>query len=236
MDEESHRFESKARPKSSTERTLKQRLNLAIAEINELRQKLNQKRAELEEEENRANKLQSQKNSLQAAQKERDLRIGEPFEEFLSRKDQYIDKLKDRLADRQSLGTFTKSFQSSPARHSKVSLEEGFKDIYSHCQHIPCQYDRERPLFIPALELYDDLRLLVCRGLGMELQDNVRAEEANIDFSILTPQAIVRAVTTSALREWVFEDTFPVFDSKSALLAKYRESIAKLGKQITLTG
>jgi hypothetical protein len=202
-----------------------------MAGIKELQQKLDQKTVELQEEVTKTNKLQNQKNSLQSAQNERDLRRGEPFEAFIAKKNQYIDKLQKQLADRQGFGAFTKSFQTSPATHPKLSVEEGFKDVYSDCQNIPCQYDRERPLYIPALELHDDLRLLVVRGLGTRPQGNVRAEEANIGFSKLSPQAIVRAVTTSALREWVFEDDFPNFDSKSKLLTNYREAIAKLGKR-----
>lgn len=232
LDEESHNLMTRVRLRTVNERLLKGRLDTAIAEMKALRHELHQKQSELQQEEDRTKKLQIQKGLLQSAQRERDLRSGEPFEELIKRKDQYIDKLKGRLEDREKLGFFTKSFQISPAKRTKMPLDEGFKDIYSACQHIPCQYDRDRPLFVPVLYLYDDLRILVCKGLGIESHDNVWAEKVNVDFSKLTPQAIVRAVTTSALREWVFEDDFPHLNNESELLVSYRESVANLGMNI----
>jgi hypothetical protein len=229
LDEENHDFMSKVRLRTATERLLKGRLDAAIAKMKALRHDLNHKQSELQQEEDRTKKLQIQKGLLQSAQRARDLRSGEPFEELIRLKDQYIDKLKGWLEDREKLGFFAKSFQMSPTKRSKLPIDEGFKDIYSACQHIPCQYDRDRPLFVPDLDLYDDLRILVCKGLGI---DNVWAEKINVDFSKLTPQAIIRAVTTSALREWVFEDDFPRLHNETELLVKYRESVANLGMHI----
>jgi len=223
---------TKVRLRTANERLLKGRLDTAISQMKAFRRELRHKQSELQQEEDRTKKLQIQKGLLQSAQRERDLRSGEPFEELIRLKDQYIDKLKGRLEDREKLGFFTKSFQISQIKRSSMPLDEGFKDIYSACQHIPCQYDRDRPLFVPALDMHDDLRILVCKGLGIEPHENAWAKKVNVDFSKLTPQAIVRAVTTSALREWVFEDDFPRLHSESELLAKYRESVANLGMNI----
>lgn len=206
---------NKVHLQTATERLLKGRLDAAIARMKELRRDLNHKQSKLEQEEGRTKKLEIQKGLLQSAQRARDLCNGEPFEELIMLKDQYIDKLKARLEDREKLGVFTKSFQISPAKRFELPIDEGFKDIYSACQHIPFQYDWDRPLFVPDLDLYDDLRILVYKGLGI---DNVWAEKVNVDFSKLTPQAIIRAVTTFALRDWVFEDDFHVYTTRQSSL------------------
>ncbi len=232
LDEENHDFTSKVRLRTATERLLKKRLDAAISQMKALRHEINHKQSQLQQEEDKNKRLQYQKGQLQSAQRERDLRSGEPFEEFIRLKDQYIDKLKGLLEDREKLGSFTKSFQTSPMKRLNLPLDEDFKDIYAQCQHMPCQYDSDRPLFVPVLHRYDDLRILVCKGLGIEPHDNAWAEKIDVDFSKLSPQAIVRAVTTSALREWVFDNDFPSLHTESELLMRYRESIAKLGKQI----
>lgn len=234
LDEENHNFMSKVRLRTATERLLKERLDVAITQMKALRHQLNQKQSQLQQEEDKTKKLQVQKGILQSAQRERDFRNGEPVEQLIGLKDQYIDKLKGLLEDREKLGSFTKSFQRSSSKQLKLPLDEDFKDIYSQCQHIPCQYDNERAFFVPVLDLYDDLRILVCRGLGIDPNDNVQADKVNVDFSKLTAQAIVRAVTTSALREWVFESDYPCLHSKSKLLVEYRESVANLGMRIPI--
>jgi hypothetical protein len=232
LDEENRMFRSKVHLSSPTEVLLQERLDEAVADIKILRHKLIKNESELQDQNNKLERVKFQRDLLESAQKERDLSRGEPIEAFALRKDQYIDKIVKELNDRERLGAFTTFSQISSASRTRKSIQEGFKEIYFNSQTISCQYDRDRPFFVPSFEKYNELRLLVCKGLDMDPQKTIRDIDSKAQLSKLAPQAIIRALTTSALREWIFEDDFPSFGNVTELFAKYRESIAKLGTPI----
>lgn len=232
LDEENRTFRSKFHLSSPAEILLQERLDEATAQMKSLRHMLIKKESELQAQTNEYERVKFQRDLLESAQKERDLNRGDPLEAFILQKNRYIHKIVGELNDRERLGAFTTFSQISPASRSRKSIQEGFKEIYFNSQTISCQYDRDRPFFVPSLEKYDELRVLVCKGLSIDPQKTIRDKDTKAHLSKLAPQAVIRAVTTSALREWVFEDDFPRFGNVTELFAKYRESIAKLGMPV----
>ena len=152
-----------------------------------------------------------------------------------------IQALHWELKQRHFLGTFTKYIASSEIFFGEdnggTNVVRGFRHIYSASKQILRRYEGSPPATAQLSDQYQDLRLLVCRGLGVDLDEAFNIDKSVLDVSRLSLQAVGRASVTSAFGEWVFETDFPTFeDESSKVLWKYREHLAKQGKFNTSCG
>jgi hypothetical protein len=202
------------------------RLQGAILEIEELRDQLAEKKNELQYEKENVKALEEENGRLNAAKMERDKKHAWSIEATLEGHLKTINELHKELRDRDRLGKFAKQTADSRHRFGQTPVGAGFKKVYTLSKQL-CRNDGEELPFIPILDQHKTLGDLACMSLGpTELND------ASRKLSKLSPQAAVRALTTAALREWVFETDFPKFDhGLSPFLNSYRECIAKQGNK-----
>lgn len=206
----------------------------AVAEIELLREQLRQKDLELVDKDEDVRMANSRASDLESAQRQRDRQEGD-FVSLLIQKDQSIQALHWELKERHFLGTFTKRIPSCEKffgeENGGTNVVRGFRHIYSASKQILCRYEGSISATIRLSDQYRDLRLLVCKGLGLDLERPFDIDKSVFDVSKLNFQAVGRALVTSAFREWVFETDFPTFDDgNSKVLLKYREHLAKQGK------
>jgi hypothetical protein len=199
------------------------RLSSAWTEIRSLKEKLSEKERQLKEAQKSLEELDSEVSILKFAREQRDkLKL----EEILAEREKRVAHLEADLHDRRSLGSFAKLTTTLPGIFKKTVIQSGFKNAYNKSRQILCRQDSPKLPYI-SLEADEQLFLLVSKILGL----GVTPKRAIQALSRVNPHAVVRAVTTSALREWVFATKFPLpFDSEpSAVLAKYREHLGTQG-------
>jgi hypothetical protein len=200
------------------------RLNSALTEIRSLQVKLSEREKKLKETKKSLEDLESEVSQLDRARQQRDKMLQWPLEEIVAFYEKKVANLNADLDAQDFLGTFTKLKTTSHGIFGKTATDSGFKNTYSRSQQILCRQDSPKLPYISSLE---KLFLLVSKIFGPD----VTPKEAIQVLSKVNPQAVVRAVTTSALREWVFATEFPPpFDGEpSAVLAKYREHLGTQG-------
>lgn len=209
-------------------------LTAAKAKIVDLQGQLQQKEAEIRELQSSTVTLQAEVEFLQSVQSQRDMEDGEPLHARIEEKDRTIKRLREELNDRQSLGTFTRLLSASQNWSGDDSAAAdvviGFEYIYFECKQILYRYKSIPAVTIPPLDQYGSLRSLISNGLGLDPHIPLRIEKTVIDLSTLSLQVVIRALTTTALREWVFETNFPTFGAEvSNVLSKYREHLSRQG-------
>jgi hypothetical protein len=209
------------------------RLSSALTEIRSLQEMLSERERRLKEAKKSLEDLESEVSLLKFARQERDKKLQWPIEELVAGYEKHVADLNTELHDRSLLERFTKMNTTSPDIFRKTVIESGFKDAYSRSRQILCRQDSPKLPYISSLEQDEKLCLLVFKILG----PGVTPEKAIQILSKVNPHAVVRAVTTSALCEWVFETEFPSpFDGEaSAVLAKYREHLGRQGNTDCLT-
>jgi hypothetical protein len=203
------------------------RLSSALTEIRSLQEKLSEREGKLKEAKKRLEDLDSEVSRLEFARQERDKKLQWPIEELVAGYEKQVAGLEADLNARDSIERFAKLTTTSPGIFRKTVIESGFKDAYSRSRQILCRQDSPKLPYISSLEPDEILFLLVSKILG----PGVTPKKAIQVLSKVNPHAVVRAVTTSALREWVFATEFPLpFDGEpSAVLAKYREHLGTQG-------
>lgn len=139
-----------------------------------------------------------------------------------------IHKLEAEIEVKSNLGIFNKLRSGSRDRFGEIQIVQGFADIYSQTKQIICRQDCKTLPYVPLLDKHQDLRHLVER-ISASSPDGRNL--TNDLISCLSPQAAIRALAASALREWIFKARYPKFeDNESQLLQGYRSSLAKQGK------
>jgi vacuolar-type H+-ATPase subunit I/STV1 len=190
------------------------KLETAVSEIRDLQRRQQQNELEIREYEENTKILEDEVSFLQSVQRQQDKHDGESFYSLIQEKDRSIQELKAKLKDRRFLGTFTKLLPGSRIllgeENGGTNIVEGFQNVYAECKQILYRYESTTTVIIPPLDQYNYLRLLVYRGLELDPQVPVKIEKTVIDLSKLSFQAVIRALTVSALREWVFETDFPI--------------------------
>lgn len=202
-----------------------------------LRRRIRQKDAEIEELKTQLTQSQNQtrvlENDLEYAESARIQRerAGDGnIEETIYEKDRFIGQLKHELSNRRMLGTFTKLSSVPSLRPQVTNINQGMNQIEHEMKQILFAFDDKVPLNVPSFDENGTLKILVYRGLGLNPDKPIQLEPLTLCLSKLTPQPMIRALTASALREWVFETDFPGFDRKpSTLFVKYREHIETQG-------
>jgi hypothetical protein len=233
LDQANLDFKSRASPAISFKMTWHKRLDTAIDKIKSLQQEVLQQRSMLSLYKKNKVELEEEIKLLREAQTERDRNIGKGFEATIEEKNRYIREKIGELNDRRILGRFTKFSLNSQAICGETSIATAFNDIYIETRNIIYQYSSQEPPLISMTSLREetDLHFLLRKVLDT---DSLSREDIKPILSKLSSQEIVRLVTMSALREWIFESDFPqLAEPSSELFERYRENIGKLGRHLS---
>ena len=186
---------------------------------------------ELSRSQTQTQDLQNQIDCLRSARNQRKCIAGKTIEDVILEKDSYIGGLMKEMNSMRKLASFTKAAGTYSGRPKATYIEEEMTQIKHEVKMILHEHDDKEPLNVPKIDRLNSLRLLVCKSLSLDLQGSIDIESLTLCFSELSSQAVVRSLTWSAIREWVFETDFPnCFQSASPLLGKYREHLLALGK------
>lgn len=205
-------------------------LESARDKIEELEEDLLDLKQELSDRDASVADLRKEMSSLREAQKQRDGQAGCPIEELMEQNVKLGNRLKADLLIRDEGSKFINLTAKSREWFGSTKIDRGFEDVYGQSRQTFCRCENETVPFIPFLAKYEDLRKLVSKCLKLSTEDATQLQEAISQLSKLSPEAVVRALITSALAEWVFETDFPRFDDgPSEILSKYRELLATQG-------
>jgi hypothetical protein len=206
------------------------RLENARDKIRDLDEDLQVARADIREREENVASLEREVLSLQAARKKRDEQSEFPIEESIERNLKLEKRLLADLKMREEGNKFTTLSGASREWFGTTKMDEGFCDVYGESRQALCRHDNETIPFIPSLDGHEDLRRLVTKCFSLSNGVSKHSQDAMSKLSTFSPEAIVRALITCALAEWVFETDFPKFDDgQSEVLTKYRELLVKQG-------
>ncbi|RFU25975.1 hypothetical protein B7463_g10359, partial [Scytalidium lignicola] len=207
----------------------------ASATIKELQERLCQKEDELLEEKRKVDRIWEKNNFLSLAQKQRDKNSGGAYEQLIEEKDQYIRELEKKLRDRLTLGRFTK-IRATHERFEKERVTDNFMSAHYYGKQFTIRHSTSKMFSIPDLERYPELERLVYEALGVDMNVGLLSKETiKSALSELSPQAIVRAVIGSTLRNWVYETDFPGLDlTHSKLLEMYQRQLVTQGMQLII--
>ena len=175
--------------------------------------------------------LQNQIDCLRSARNQRKCITGKTIEDIILEKDSYIGGLMKEINNIRKTASFTKASRTYGGRPKATYIEEEMTQIKHEVRNILYAHDDKEPLNVPKIDRFNSLRLLICKSFGLDLQGSINIEKLTLCLSELSSQAVVRSLTWSAIREWVFETDFPnCFQGASPLLSKYRENILVLGR------
>jgi hypothetical protein len=215
---------------TETERESDPRLQSAILTIQGLQESLKKRERELQESQQFVEELEQDMHYMRTARKARAEQDGKQIEVQLTQHQKQVRNLLNELNARSRLGTFTAL--SSAARHygATKDLKRGFEDTYSKSRQIFHHLDLEVFPFIPLVNHHTDLLTLAQRVFEAERNDSLLP--LDIELSNFDPIVLIRALTSAALQEWVFESDFPKFDTElSVTLVAYRDLLANQGNK-----
>jgi hypothetical protein len=217
-------------------------MECASKEIIDLREQLWQKDCDLRDLEMALKELETEASTLREAQRQRDKQYSQPVEQLIEHSLNLKRTLQNDFNKRDDTTRFAILSSESREWFSKRELGDGFYDVYSQSQQIVGQYDREKVEPLPSFENFEELQELLHSCLGRDSAAREERGDTTSRICRMTPQAVVRALATAALRKWVFETDFPTFDvNASELLTHYREVLRTQGvlpssfHQVTLT-
>jgi hypothetical protein len=200
------------------------KLKSALREIEILRENLCGSHADLKDKEREVDQLEKERSRLKTAKIRRDERHSWPMEDVIA---SYLKTINDReteLAARRRLSTFAKMKVDSRELSAPRKIDEQFEQIHRNSQQIMYGHDEDNLPHIPEIQNHPTLKLLLSKALGGG------DGKSELSMQEIHPQALIRALTTVAVQEWVFETDFPQFgNDTSAALNSYRTSILKQG-------
>lgn len=206
------------------------RLELAVANIQELEQSLTDKERELQECRQNVADLEQDIHYLHEARKQRDEKSGSSIEEHMGRLQKRVHILEIELRARHRLGTFTKLPPESRYQGAGIDIKSSFEYLYHNNNMIFRGIEIEKFPFIPQLQSHDRLLGLAERIVGSQVDSVLQLQEE--DFLSISPVVLLRSLTTAALQRWVFETDFPSFASDSSTtLAVYRDLLVRQGNR-----
>lgn len=154
-----------------------------------------------------------------------------PMEDVIIDLKAKIHRLEAEIEVKSNLGIFNKLRSGSRDRFGESQIVQGFADIYSQSKQIICRQDRKTLPCVPLLDELQDLRRLVEKISAPSPDGGTLTDDMMSYLAHANPQAAIRALAASALREWIFMTRYPEFEENdSKLLQGYRSSIAKQGK------
>jgi len=224
------------RTDSSTEQDAPSNLRLrsAIIRIEELQEILVGKEKKLQESQHTVDELNRDIWQLKTAKEQRERHSGTSIEEEMVRQQKQVQILRNELQARRRLGTFTMLPPTPRNQAATTEINNGFNDAYSSSHQIFAHLDIELFPVIPQLDHHLDLLRLAQRVFVSGADGTLLSQD--IDLSEFDPAALLRALTTAALQNWVFESDFPKFDNESStILAAYRNILASQGNITIVT-
>jgi hypothetical protein len=148
----------------------------------------------------------------------------------LDNRQKVIDDQETSLGDKLFLRAFStlSSAEVVPLDISRV--REEMADIGEWIQQTLFEAEDHEIELLPRLPESGDLRTLVCRTFGLDETHTDDSIRNRIDVSGLSVQDVIRALTASALCQWVFESDLQVFPTlPCALLEQHRSHLATQG-------
>ena len=199
-------------------------------EIQLLQEKIARKEDEMQEQADTIETLRDEKAAMYLAQRERDKHHNLPLESLAAFYEGRLQKLNKDLNSRKASGQFARLSSVYCEGFGRSSVGDGIREAYSSIQQVVCHYDNNKVPFIPALDQHEILRSLVYKSLGLSDARFDALDQARDMLSRLSFQAIIRALTITAMKVWVFQTDFPRFDTGSSrILQGTRECIRKQG-------
>jgi hypothetical protein len=200
------------------------RLKGAISEIETLREQLRGKEADLKDEQWTGEQKAKEISRMKTASKQRDSQQSWPMEDVIAGHLKKINDLRIELDNRDRLSTFARLKMDSRKRCAQRQIDNQFDQIHRDSQQIMCGHDDDRLPFTPDLQKNNTLQDLISKVL----EGGGTQPKANLQN--ISPQALIRALTTAVLKDWVFETDFPKFGNESSkMLSQYRTSILEHG-------
>ncbi|CZR66778.1 uncharacterized protein PAC_16679 [Phialocephala subalpina] len=207
-----------------------ERLVGAMGEIEILRNRLLEKDDKAQAQKNELERLRRKVSAMVVAQTARDNESNSALEERITMLLQEKDELQRALHARDKLVALTNLSKSSQDS-CHYDLPKGLDEVYYHRNCFLGTMDEQKMFPALPLDQYPDLRDLVNSTVGASPSpDTVTQVKLRSNLFHASSQAILKALITSALREWVFHEVFPCFDGdESHTLRGYREHISELG-------
>ena len=206
------------------------RLKSALDEIEALQERVRAVEDELETQKEDTEERDREVSRLKDARKERDATAGKPVEEAMEPLIKRIHELEAQLSVRREFGTFTRLHSRSREWYGETKIDEGFREVYQLCQDILVRHDSETFAFNPQFKHHRVLQVLALDCMGLNPSGSAQNHKTMSHLAKMNPQAVIRALTTSALRKWVFESDFPkIDDGTSELLRNYRSIMSNQG-------
>jgi len=201
------------------------RLKSALREIEILRGELWGKEADLKDQQRIVEHMEKEKSRMETARIQRDALHSWPMvEDKIANYERSINDLHIELEARQRLSTFAKLKFDARNIFALRKIDEQFGQIHRDSQQIMCGHDEDRLPHIPHFRKNSTLKDLLSKafGGGDDKTESLMQE--------IHPQALMRALTNVALKEWVFETDFPQFGNDlPKALHVYRTLILEQG-------
>lgn len=199
-------------------------------EIQLLQEKIAQKEDEMKEQADRIKTLWDEKAAVFSARMKRDKNHQFSLEDLATYYEGRLQKLNKELKSREALGVFTRQSSGYCDEFGKKNVGGGIKEAYWSSGKVVCRYNNDKAPFIPALDQHEMFRSLVYKLLGLSDSRFDALDQAKDMLSKLSSQAIIRALTATAMKVWAFQIDFPRFDTGiSMILQGTRECIRDQG-------
>ncbi len=141
-----------------------------------------------------------------------------------------IFELEECLNDKKWIRAFSGLSSINPKKLDARSVQTDMDLIKSSIEQILCENEDHEAHIPPNIRLQDDLKSLLHRIVGLDLSEPYRQLRQSINSTGLSFQALIRALTASALCEWIFEPRLQgITLEPCTLLKEYRKRLAKLG-------
>lgn len=153
---------------------------------------------------------------------------------LLYQQERQIEALRHSLDERQQNAEYSRLSADEHHVPKQDDIENAMYSIHHETKKILLSYDDNFTARTPDLGHEDDLRSLLMRNLGINLSSPVNSESLKEILGKNGLQAIICALFTSALCDWVFATDFESTIAKpSILLNMYREHISSIGNPLS---
>ncbi|KAB8238135.1 uncharacterized protein BDW43DRAFT_153293 [Aspergillus alliaceus] len=152
----------------------------------------------------------------------------------LAYQEKRIDFLERLLEDTQKSASFARmDIDSRSPTGSQIS--ELMMKMHTEIRKIMCLASQDRTLQVPLLNENDHLSSLLRRIMGLSLQQSAGIKSVLSNLDNLELEAVLCALTTAAICEWVFEDDVESdTTTPSLLLDMYRHHVSLVNGEVAL--
>jgi hypothetical protein len=178
-------------------------------------------------------RLEAEKEHLTLARRQRDAAGKDPLEYDLARKNGEIWDLLQRNSNLQKHARFFEQIPTQKRSLEPNKIDDYMNDIRSELESIFHGHGVAGPLLTSAIERDSDLFDLIESFLAPEGEGVVNKLCINDCISGFHPYLIIKTLTISALRRWVFETDYPSLVREGpcwSILQAYREIAMDCGE------